>query len=390
MTSGGIASIELIDGGFFMLAATVVCCYDHAITFGEEVNCVWKRRISGASILFFLNRYAMLVASLVGIVQILPWSKIPDFEPNDKDNYISGGVCILPIRFVDVFLIVSNTAYVVFAALRMFALHRMSKYVLGVVLGIGLLNPCIQILLMSVGNIFRLTKQGRIGVNYPWGRINCLHSAGPSSPGIFGSHSGDQDVEYFLAGLRVHALIFEMMLIGLTWRKTVWSVKRSAVHTPFTTMMITNGTLYFLVVALSSLLNAIGMIVSLAQFSRPWNRIASFIRALNEMGSIVDTMTSICMSRFILDLLALTMDGQDSQLCSSQGNIRFATVVETTVADVGADLSYNFQKCAEDDRRSARPASSASGGPAEVENEHVGRRETEVDDMAIIEVTVQV
>lgn len=51
----------------------VLFCYEYAITFDEEVRCVWKRRISGASVLFILNRYIMLVASLASIVKVIPF-----------------------------------------------------------------------------------------------------------------------------------------------------------------------------------------------------------------------------------------------------------------------------------------------------------------------------
>lgn len=52
---------------------TALCCYDYIITFDAEVRCIWRRKISGASVLFVLNRYATLVASLASIVQFLPW-----------------------------------------------------------------------------------------------------------------------------------------------------------------------------------------------------------------------------------------------------------------------------------------------------------------------------
>lgn len=73
--------------------STVLCCYEHIITFGEEVRCVWGRRISGASALFLVNRYATLTLSLAGLVQVVPWSKALPKEldlgedPDDTGNY---------------------------------------------------------------------------------------------------------------------------------------------------------------------------------------------------------------------------------------------------------------------------------------------------------------
>lgn len=52
--------------------ALALCCYDHAITFSEEVKYVWQGRKSGASVLFVLNRYAFLIASLASMVQVVP------------------------------------------------------------------------------------------------------------------------------------------------------------------------------------------------------------------------------------------------------------------------------------------------------------------------------
>lgn len=61
---------------------TALCCYEHIITFGEEVRCVWGRRISGASALFLVNRYATLTLSLAGLVQVVPWNKVLPKEAN--------------------------------------------------------------------------------------------------------------------------------------------------------------------------------------------------------------------------------------------------------------------------------------------------------------------
>ncbi|PPQ84471.1 hypothetical protein CVT24_012144 [Panaeolus cyanescens] len=48
---------HLFAGKYFQLAAFVMLVYDHALTFSEEVERVWKQRFSGATLLFLLNRY---------------------------------------------------------------------------------------------------------------------------------------------------------------------------------------------------------------------------------------------------------------------------------------------------------------------------------------------
>ncbi|TFK22817.1 hypothetical protein FA15DRAFT_557972, partial [Coprinopsis marcescibilis] len=42
---------------YFQIAAFVMLIYDHALTFGQEVERVWKQQFSGVTLLFLLNRY---------------------------------------------------------------------------------------------------------------------------------------------------------------------------------------------------------------------------------------------------------------------------------------------------------------------------------------------
>lgn len=39
--------------------------YEHVITFHQEVTVMWKRKWTGATVLFMMNRYLLLVATLL-------------------------------------------------------------------------------------------------------------------------------------------------------------------------------------------------------------------------------------------------------------------------------------------------------------------------------------
>lgn len=67
-------SPELTDEGL----VKALCCYEHLITFDEEVRCIWRRRISAATILFVVNRYAILALSAASIIGIIPWKSQPE------------------------------------------------------------------------------------------------------------------------------------------------------------------------------------------------------------------------------------------------------------------------------------------------------------------------
>ena len=42
--------------------------YEYAITFNNEVRLIWRRRITAASVLFFLNRYIMILDNIVTLI----------------------------------------------------------------------------------------------------------------------------------------------------------------------------------------------------------------------------------------------------------------------------------------------------------------------------------
>lgn len=51
----------------------VIILYEYIITIGKEVQLFWNRKVTGASVLFFLNRYIVLGLNLYA----LPVTSIP-------------------------------------------------------------------------------------------------------------------------------------------------------------------------------------------------------------------------------------------------------------------------------------------------------------------------
>ncbi|KAH9906593.1 uncharacterized protein BXZ73DRAFT_110455 [Epithele typhae] len=54
---------------YIILAAAVMIIFDYLLTFSREVEFFWKRRVSGATILFITNRYLLLLDQLLSLVQ---------------------------------------------------------------------------------------------------------------------------------------------------------------------------------------------------------------------------------------------------------------------------------------------------------------------------------
>ena len=54
--------------------------YDYLLTIPAEIQCIWKRKLTLASILFLINRYATLVTRTLLIIQTVSWSHVTDDE----------------------------------------------------------------------------------------------------------------------------------------------------------------------------------------------------------------------------------------------------------------------------------------------------------------------
>ncbi len=50
--------------------------YDYIITFGQEVELFWTNRLTGATVLFFANRYISLLFDVMGLVE--PFGRFSD------------------------------------------------------------------------------------------------------------------------------------------------------------------------------------------------------------------------------------------------------------------------------------------------------------------------
>ena len=52
--------------------------YDYVVTFDQEVELFWTRKFTGASVLFFGNRYITIGHTLLGMYWLTSISTIPE------------------------------------------------------------------------------------------------------------------------------------------------------------------------------------------------------------------------------------------------------------------------------------------------------------------------
>ncbi|EJF61345.1 hypothetical protein DICSQDRAFT_60477, partial [Dichomitus squalens LYAD-421 SS1] len=87
--------------------------YDATITTGEEVRCFWGRKVTGAAILFWLNKYMNAM--------FLVWLFVTDFKISDEAGTF---LLIVSELFLNDHTTSSEVSRAPFIALRVYALQK--------------------------------------------------------------------------------------------------------------------------------------------------------------------------------------------------------------------------------------------------------------------------
>ncbi|KAI0726520.1 hypothetical protein C8Q72DRAFT_796584 [Fomitopsis betulina] len=222
------------------ITATTLLFYDYALTFSREIRCIWRRKFTGATVLFLLNRYLFLVYRILMMVEIFSLGQNPNAGQvmRGRASHYTG-----PIDRDDS----SDSAYVtlliLFTSLRMYAIWYKNRKIFGVVLLLGV---------VPIGvNMFYYTKVTFVVAPPPLvgcaDEINMTQSASDML-GIFNC---------------VFAIVADLIVLILTSMKTFEmrrvspdaqsSIKNSfntmlrVRQLSYTTLIQRDGTIYFIV-----------------------------------------------------------------------------------------------------------------------------------------------
>ena len=88
----------------------LTCCdlallyYDYFLTLPAEIQCIWNRKLTLASILFLINRYATLVVRTLLIIQTVSWSHVTDNEADKVCTVLN----LSSVTLIDMSTVVSD------------------------------------------------------------------------------------------------------------------------------------------------------------------------------------------------------------------------------------------------------------------------------------------
>ncbi|KAH9848729.1 hypothetical protein C2E23DRAFT_738700 [Lenzites betulinus] len=114
---------------------SALLAYDHLLTFSGEVQFVWGRKFSGATVIFLLNRYITLFNKILLPISTFWW-------PNQTDKN-----CAAPIILTEIFTVIAYFVVAVFSALRVYAIWNKDWRPFLLVLVIALTVPATNMVL---------------------------------------------------------------------------------------------------------------------------------------------------------------------------------------------------------------------------------------------------
>ncbi|KAI0365133.1 hypothetical protein BV20DRAFT_973561 [Pilatotrama ljubarskyi] len=209
-------------GNYCGFATIALFVYDSVITVDKEVGLFWRRKLTGASLLFFLNRYIFLAGSLLELGGLSP---------------MSAATCSRYILAAKAIEFAQYLPWAAFSALRVFALSCATRTVL-----VNRLRWPLAILVLLLSLV-------PLGINY----YSYTLASGINDP-VFGC-SGTMDIPAAMSTKVVIAsrsclIAADLLVLIVTWNTTY---RASRMHraaqlgnASMSSTLLRDGTVYFL------------------------------------------------------------------------------------------------------------------------------------------------
>ncbi|RDB22108.1 hypothetical protein Hypma_010738 [Hypsizygus marmoreus] len=249
------AAQQILIHNYFHLVAVSVLLYDHLMTFGNEVDYLWRRSKARSAYWFFLHRYFAFFGNIV--VMILGFTTLSA----QRFAFVAHSLNFTIVSFFQILVCVLLT-------LRIYALYSCSLRILAYMVGSGTI----------VAGVLCWTLFGQK-----------ITSAGHGS----GCHIGlSSDTAIRLAGAWEALFVYDSILFTLTMAKT-WRGRHefpfNRASVPVIYLIFRDGAIYFAVMALANFAN-----IMTFYFCGPFMR-----GGLSTFGSAISVTM---MSRLMLNL----------------------------------------------------------------------------------------
>ncbi|TBU24160.1 hypothetical protein BD311DRAFT_868333 [Dichomitus squalens] len=288
-----------------MNAAAVLYLYNWLITIDQEVEYFWKGKVTGAAILFYLNRYISLASFVISLVD---WMPMTDKVRNRPSSFVAD--CIAYSIYSFAVELVPYVPWAAFAGLRCFALTH-GNWVLATLVFMLSLVP------LGVNLVYFF--YGITGENIPL--LGC------SSVDLTPVGLSDR----FALVSRPSLILADCILILATWltlaRRATF--RPSYRETTFTSVMLWDGALYFVVLLA---LNALHLSLTLTSID------VTDLQDTSLVGFFTDPLTSILVQHFLLRLQWANNTSNGSETGAQGDETTSSIVFDRVIGSIGGSL----------------------------------------------------
>ncbi|KAI0666894.1 hypothetical protein C8Q78DRAFT_983444 [Trametes maxima] len=292
---------------FLPNAVLTLLCYEWLITFDREITLFWRRKFTGATALFLTNRYLPIC------IQILNLAPSHALMSDAVSGIFS---CDAYTKALQAIQISQYLPWAAFSALRTFALSRRNWMIATVVLVLSLVP---------------------VGINlsqYHW-----LVVINDPTPGGCGNSSTvtlemAKKCKLLTIASRTCMMTADVIVLIVTWVSTLGTIRltKDALkgRPAFATMLVRDGTIYFVVLLLLNTLHLTFTMLSITNDA---------LSAVSYFTVFTEPITAILVSRFLLDLQQVNQYNQRSTptALSQSATLDFAKVL----GSIGGSLGYD-------------------------------------------------
>ncbi|KAI0353951.1 hypothetical protein OH77DRAFT_1406258 [Trametes cingulata] len=218
---------RILAENYCIIASSVLLFADSIITFPDEVQRIWKRRFTGATAVFLITRYVAVAERIVLVTSV--------FLPTLQDKVSLHISCVPVLRMDDALTDISYLMFGVFMMLRARGIW-----------GEGWLPIAFLALLTPVRAAITIYIQANytpIAFGIPL--YGCGAAINLSAGLVHGLRSSVG------VASRLSALVIDLTVLILTWVRTIGIKRQSSrlgLHTPIVTLLLRDGTIYFLII----------------------------------------------------------------------------------------------------------------------------------------------
>ncbi|TFK85096.1 hypothetical protein K466DRAFT_588382 [Polyporus arcularius HHB13444] len=313
--TGAAAIVETYEGfvidNCLGLAALAFLVYEYMVTFEREVNLFWNSKMTGAVALFLLNRYIVLVTSLLAVSGI-----VVEFPASS---------CGPMAKVTNAFAMLQYLPWAAFSAIRVYALSSSSACML-------------LIFILSVAPAGAALVHLALGLT---GEIDPVFGCivfDPTTPDIAHKYSVLMlCLALVTIGSRTCLILADALIILITWRtipRRRWTHSHSS---SFGSILVWNGT------SLIFSLSLCRVLTNFVQVSAPF-------QAASYVILFIHPITGILVSRFLFDLQganrqALHLDSKNGPMSYStyisDGSLSFARVIGSIGSSIPSTSMYS-------------------------------------------------